>query len=1628
MAERVQLKVDLEANLGKVVEATKSLKLDKGQTERLEKYRKGAELAYANGDLKTFQKNFNNVVKLFKEAASVTGKVSDEIKKLTDRQSALNQEINRLKDKKTSLEGKLTKDRSRITIKAARDFASSSADAKKVLTGSGKVATRDEIIELQKALADFLAKTGKAISRITNEDLKDIKTSSGLTFGSRNAMFAANRYVKTEGEYEASVKTDLVNTEEQIQTETNNYTELSNELKRMSQAAKDGAEDISKLYAEISKLGDDTNKEITDAVNEEKINKTDRTGATQGVSDLKTLEKQTNGLGKAFKQFTLYSVAIRGLKTALNEAKQTIKELDKYLTEQAMDTGLTREQTYGLVKSYQELALQCGATTKEIAEVSTEYMKQGKSIQESLTLTQAAVSAAKVARVSVGDSVNYLTTALNGFQLSAEDAMAVSDKFAAVAASSATDYDELAIALSKVASQANLAGMSIDYTTALLTKGLETTREAPETMGTALKTIIARMRELSDYGETLEGDTDINNVESQLAYVGIALKDANGELRSTEDVLDELGKKWDSLNKNQQAALAKALAGTRQQSRLIALMDDYERVTELQEISQRSAGATAAQAGVYLEGIEASMNKIQVAWEKIIMTVSDSEVIIGAFDWIGTVLDNLGDFLSNDFALGSTLALVASIGLTILGNKIKEWELNKLNNQLAIEQNKSENQRNILEQQAIIKQKKQAVLDIEAKIRAKQDLITAKKKGIELAKQLKMKAESNGNTAAAARYEKYILDAEKTIGETELEVSNIKKDELATAEKELSLEETKLDAYNKQTDIIKAQESAWGSMITGAKGLIAPLIMIWNFYKKIATSINTVIARKKAEELQTKKNTAANTKEAGTSMAGSAGKIPYVGWIIAAAILVTMGIAAGAAIMALSGAFDNNKSADSAAKSINNLSNEIYKLNEKANAINDITGNFDKLDNKLIKTNKDLKEMSSLLDQAADKLDDSVEEDEDVGYGKGVSEKDYYNSLQSDKAKREFLDEVEREARNKANAKRTEQINKLKGLSATELANFLDENNKSAEVLQAQDKIYALNNNELYEYIDSMKESKEITDEAAAATEKLTQSILEEMSVEEAWDYAKDNDGEKVRDLVDSLKDLEIQARNTNKELVNVSISEVLTSDDYELKDKVKAYEDAQKALSALGDTAALEAFNDAFIQYDKFSDYEDYVLDFIDEVGLSIDEVSELYESWKKLQKAGVKITQEQFEERFDTYLTALADTQGDVLTATQMVFGQFLDDSEDALNAFISAYGDLVQVGILNMGQNMDKVQNSINNFYEKSLKWNEMSESDKAEFIQDNAELFNENNGKELLKAFESGNYAAIEEALKNNDALQKQLDQRRREVAQELLIEEARDGDDRNEAYIAQLKEYEKYLNNTEELFKASLEIRLEQEEKQLEEFKKLKEEEQKAQVDALEKRKEAYEKYFEAINQEEEDEEYEEQANLLVSNLSKLGSSTNASAVQQTKELEKQLEELEEERLKELRERAQEAVLENMDKEVEEINEKFDELLENNRALLAAMQGELDNPSEYLAKLLSGQIEQGLSANELQQYIGTLQSTYGGVVGGDIEDISVREENNQLFLTVNGKDIVLDTKNEENLFTAIMKALREVGVR
>lgn len=316
---------------------------------------------------------------------------------------------------------------------------------------------------------------------------------------------------------------------------------------------------------------------------------------------------------------------------------------------------------------------------------------------------------------------------------------------------------------------------------------------------------------------------------------------------------------------------------------------------------------------------------------------------------------------------------------------------------------------------------------------------------------------------------------------------------------------------------------------------------------------------------------------------------------------------------------------------------------------------------------------------------------------------------------------------------------------------------------------------------------------------------------------------------------------------------------------------------------------------------------------------------------------------------------------------------------------------------------------------------------EFIADNADLFAGEGGQEMLAAFESGDYNTIEAALRTQ--MEERLKTQLAEVQRTLAVEEARVGEDRNEAYIASLREYEKYLLDGNKLYKASLDLRLEQEKNQLDKYKEYLEKQQDALTESLEKRKEAYEKYFDDINQEQEDEDYEADANRLITNISKLSSSTNADAMQKTAELEQELRDLEEERLKELRERAQEAVIENIDTTIEEINEKFDKLLESNQALLHAMQGDLNNPLEFMTDMIMTKADDGLTALEMQQYIQDLQGTYGSVIGNDVfENMTVREDGDHLILNISGQEVVLGSNDQQSVYLAIMEALRAVGLK
>ena len=104
-------------------------------------------------------------------------------------------------------------------------------------------------------------------------------------------------------------------------------------------------------------------------------------------------------------------------------------------------------------------------------------------------------------------------------------------------------------------------------------------------------------------------------------------------------------------------------------------------------------------------------------------------------------------------------------------------------------------------------------------------------------------------------------------------------------------------------------------------------------------------------------------------------------------------------------------------------------------------------------------------------------------------------------------------------------------------------------------------------------------------------------------------------------------------------------------------------------------------------------------------------------------------------------------------------------------------------------------------------------------DNAELFKGQAGAKLLQAIESQDYNLIYAALADDEGtLYKKVQQQIKDIDEEIQLEYAKLEKDRDYAYIKYLEDQKKVLTDSENLYAASLDNRLEQEQKYLSEYK------------------------------------------------------------------------------------------------------------------------------------------------------------------------------------------------------------------
>ena len=375
------------------------------------------------------------------------------------------------------------------------------------------------------------------------------------------------------------------------------------------------------------------------------------------------------------------------LRRALTSAMETVKELDKTMTEAAVVTEFSVSDMWNKLPQYTEQASRLGATVNDLYSATTLYYQQGLKTNEAMALGVETMKMARIAGMEASEATEAMTAALRGFnmELNETSATRVNDVYSQLAAVTASDTEQIATAMTKTASIAHSANMEFETTAALLAQIIETTQEAPETAGTAMKTIVARFSEVKELkakgkskGEDEEGEEiDVNKIQTALRTVGISMDGFFAGTEGLDSVLLKLAEKWDSLDFETQRYIATMAAGSRQQSRFIAMMSDYERTMELVGEANNSAGASQKQFEKTLDSMEAKLNKLKNEWDRFAMGIADNELIKMGIDLLTGVLKIVNDLTDGISGENGLLKSVINLGLAFGGLKLGGLALTK---------------------------------------------------------------------------------------------------------------------------------------------------------------------------------------------------------------------------------------------------------------------------------------------------------------------------------------------------------------------------------------------------------------------------------------------------------------------------------------------------------------------------------------------------------------------------------------------------------------------------------------------------------------------------------------------------------------------------------------------------------------------------------------------------------------------------------------------------------------------------------------------------------------------------------------------------------------------------------------
>ena len=247
--------------------------------------------------------------------------------------------------------------------------------------------------------------------------------------------------------------------------------------------------------------------------------------------------------------------------TACNQAREAILDLDNAIVEFNKVSDLSKTgnlQHY--IEELGELGQAVGRTQSEMLTGATQFVKSGFSEEDAKNLAQVNAMFQNVAdsEMSAEESARILIATMKAFNVTADETIHIVDTINSISNTQAVSSTDISDGLANVASTAHTAKNSLEETAGMLAAMVTETQSAAKS-SRGLRQIISRLTQTLD--ESSGTGQKLRDIYEEL---GISLYDADGQLRSTYDILSELSEKWNTLSDNTKQYIALTSAGSNQ--------------------------------------------------------------------------------------------------------------------------------------------------------------------------------------------------------------------------------------------------------------------------------------------------------------------------------------------------------------------------------------------------------------------------------------------------------------------------------------------------------------------------------------------------------------------------------------------------------------------------------------------------------------------------------------------------------------------------------------------------------------------------------------------------------------------------------------------------------------------------------------------------------------------------------------------------------------------------------------------------------------------------------------------------------------------------------------------------------